>query len=350
MALVFAIRRRFDRLLSNAAAAGELPGAARIRRCLALLFSVYALTLIFASIAHGNVPKGGYVLILMGAAALYANRGGRFIRDWLPVILGLFAYSMAGTYAEKLKFGIHYLPQIDADRALFGGLPTVWLQHHLFNGTIGPLEVFASLSYLSHFFGPVFLGFYLWWTNRRDAFTTLMFSLLAACVLAETTFVLAPTAPPWMAANQGIIAPVHDLFKQTLLGVHFTKAAAFIGNSHNYNTVAAMPSLHAAFPIIGSLVAWRFGLPRWIRVALAIQWFAIVFAIVYLGEHYVSDALVGALYGLAAFILVARVLGVRRSNDDGTETAAAREDVAPAEPLGVPGLAKPASAFETIEG
>jgi hypothetical protein len=351
--LVIAIRRRFERLLANSSAASELPGAVRMRRGLALMFAVYAVALSIAALQRGDMIKGGYVMILMGAVALYTNRGGRFLKDWFPVILGLFAYSLAGSFAEKLKFGIHYLPQIDIDNALFGGLPTVWLQQHLYHGTTGALEVATSVAYLSHFFGPVFLGFYLWWTNRRSAFTTLMFSLLAVCLLAETTFVLAPTAPPWMAAEQGLIPPVHDLFKQTLLNLHFTKAASFIGNSKNYNTVAAMPSLHAAWPVVAFLVARRYRLSRWIRGAIAVQWLAIINSIVSTGEHYVSDALVGAVYGLLAYLLVARVLGRVRDTQGQGVTAAlaerAHDGIAARLPADA-GLAQPASVFESVEG
>jgi membrane-associated phospholipid phosphatase len=311
---VVSLRNRLGQIGSRLFAAGDLPGAYRVRRGLALLFAAYGVTLNAEAVSHGDLPKAGYVLMILGAVALYSNRGGRFMRDWVPALLGLYAYALAGSYADKLKLGVHYLPQADIDKILFGGnIPAVWLQQHVYHGTTGPLEVFSTFAYASHFFVPVFFAFYLWWTNRRNAFTALMFGLLVVLAMGEITFVLAPTAPPWMAADHGIIPPVHDLLKRTFFDMGLSKPAAFLGNPKNYNTVAAMPSLHAAWPVVGFLVARRFGLPRWTRILLLIQWFAVVFAIVYTGQHYVSDAILGALYAIVASVLVNKALGRSRA-------------------------------------
>ena len=62
-----------------------------------------------------------------------------------------------------------------------------------------------------------------------------------------------------------------------------------------------MPSLHVAFPVVCLLVALRARLPRLVVAAFALNVLAVVFAIVYMGEHYVFDALAGALCGLVAW-------------------------------------------------
>jgi PAP2 superfamily protein len=309
MTALTAVAGRLQRARTRAADTAELPGAVRVRRALALLFATYAVILTATTVSHGDFPSAVSLLIVMGAAALWVNRGGAFLRDWLPVLLGLLAYAGAGQFASKLDFQVHYMPQIDMDRAIgFGHLPTVELQHLLYRGGTGALEVFAAVMYVSHFFVPILFGFYVWWRGRRDAFTELMFGLLAVSVLAEITFVLAPTAPPWMAADHGLIPPVHHVFKQTLADLHLGKASAFVGNPKSYNTVAAMPSLHAAWPVVCMLVARRYKLPRWVLVALALQFTGVLFSIVYMGDHYVSDAVVGAIYALAASWFVAAVL------------------------------------------
>jgi Flp pilus assembly pilin Flp len=234
--------------------------------------------------------------------------------------MGFMAYGAAGAFARNLKFGVHYLPQLDADRLIgFGTLPTVWLQQHLYHGRTGPLEIATTLLYVSHFFVPVVFAFWLWSSGRGEAFTALMYGLLTACVLAEITFVLAPTAPPWMASEHGLAPPIHHLFRDTLYDLHFSKAATFIGNPKNYDAVAAMPSLHAAWPIVSLLVAYRYGLPRPVRLVLGAQFIGIVFAIVYTGEHYFVDAIVGAGYAVAASWIVRRVMNrasVRAGSED----------------------------------
>ncbi|HEX8854160.1 MAG TPA: phosphatase PAP2 family protein [Thermoleophilaceae bacterium] len=342
MTAIPALGRRLGRVLSDTSETSEQPGAIRIRRAMATLFCFYGTVLCVMAVTRGEVPSLSYVIIFMAAASLCVNRGGSFVRYWLPVLLGLYAYGVAGAYAQKLKFGVHYLPQIDIERviSLGGTLPTTWLQEHLYHGHTDALAIAASITYLSHFFVPFLFAFYLWWRQRKDAFTALMFGLLTVSILGEITFVLAPTAPPWMAAQEGLIPPVHHVIKQALFDMHFTKAAEFYGNSANYNTVAAMPSLHAAWPIVSYLVARNYGLPRWTRAVLAAQWLAIVFAIVYTGEHYLADAVVAVPYALAASWLVGKALVRSRGHEKGgspvTESGLALPGSVPA-PVTSPG-------------
>ena len=289
----------------DSSAVSQSAGAARIRRVLAALFLVYAVALSVLAVDRGGLPSWGQVLMAVMALALLANRGGRFVRDWVPVILGFVAYALAGQFAERLDFAVHYKPQIDADRVIgLGTVPTLWLQHHLYHGTTGALEIFSMVMYLSHFFAPLFLGLALWWWMKGRGFSDLMFGLLIVSVLGEITFVLAPTAPPWLAAEHGFLPPVHHVIKQGLSDLHLGAAAAAYGSAGSYNVVAAVPSLHVAWPVIGLLVIRKHRLPRWLFAAQAAQLAGVIFAIVYTGEHYAFDAVAGAAYALAAWGLL----------------------------------------------
>ncbi|HTE86816.1 MAG TPA: phosphatase PAP2 family protein [Dehalococcoidia bacterium] len=68
------------------------------------------------------------------------------------------------------------------------------------------------------------------------------------------------------------------------------------------NPVAAMPSIHAAFPVLVWLVLWK----RWHRWGwmLVVYPLAMGFAVVYLGQHYVIDVLAGWVYAVAALYLI----------------------------------------------
>jgi hypothetical protein len=131
-----------------------------------------------------------------------------------------------------------------------------------------------------------------------------MCGLLGALVLGEITFVLAPTAPPWLAAEHGYLPGVHHVLKHSLAGMHLSGIAKIDGDPHHYNIVAALPSLHVAFPVISLLVARRFGLPRWVQAVLAFQVVGVTFAIVYTGEHYLVDALAGIVYAVVVSWLI----------------------------------------------
>jgi PAP2 superfamily len=294
---------------ARAAAVPEGHDLVRVRRAVALLFLVFAAVLVSDRVRHGSPPSVGQTLLVMFAVAVFVGKGGRFVRDLLPIAMGLISYGLMTIYAQKLAFGVHYLPQIRIDKVIgLGTVPTIWLQQHLYSGSTGPLEVFSVLMWLSHFVVPLALGFALWLKARRSAFAVLMCSLLGALVLGEITFVLAPTAPPWLAAEHGHLPPVHHLLKQSLAGMHLSGIAKIDGDPKHYNIVAALPSLHAAFPLLSLLVARRFALPRWLQIGLALQLLGVSFAIVYTGEHYVVDVLAGLLYGYVVFRVIVALL------------------------------------------
>jgi membrane-associated phospholipid phosphatase len=65
------------------------------------------------------------------------------------------------------------------------------------------------------------------------------------------------------------------------------------------NQYAAMPSLHAAYPLLGALFALRlWGRRAWPTLAYtACVWLSIV----YLGEHYIVDIIGAVIFVFAAF-------------------------------------------------
>jgi len=87
-------------------------------------------------------------------------------------------------------------------------------------------------------------------------------------------------------------------------------ADAFAGRNTNVaNPVAALPSLHAAWPFLLLLFTWRRApRARWIVVAYNA---VMVFVLVYGSEHYVSDILLGYLYAAIGFVVVNRFLDWR---------------------------------------
>jgi hypothetical protein len=299
----------------------ERPDLVLVRRVLAVLFLVFAAVLISGRVREGSPPTLGQVVLVLFAIAVFVGRGGRFVRDLLPIGMGLISYGLMTTYAQRLSFDVHYLPQIRVDRVIgLGTVPTVWLQSHLYTGSTGVAEVFSVLMWLSHFAVPLVIGFSLWLMGRQSAFTVLMCSLLGVLVLGEITFILAPTAPPWLAAQHGDLPGVHHVLKESLAGMHLSGIAKIDGDPKHYNIVAALPSLHVAFPLICLLVARHFRLPRWLQGLLVLQLIGVAFAIVYTGEHYVVDVLAGLLYGYVSYRLVVAL--VERPRRARVETSA----------------------------
>ncbi|MEK7409876.1 MAG: phosphatase PAP2 family protein, partial [Actinomycetota bacterium] len=61
------------------------------------------------------------------------------------------------------------------------------------------------------------------------------------------------------------------------------------------NPVAALPSLHAAFALLVVLFFWS-QMSWWLRVVLLLLPLSMGLCLVYFGEHYVTDILLGWLY------------------------------------------------------
>jgi hypothetical protein len=328
--------RILDRLVAvlDTSEVAQMEGAQRLRRLLAVITFVLAIILAVRSTRAGGIVSPAAVLAVVLAIALYTNRGGRFVRDWLPVVLAFFSYALVAKAVPDLGLQVHFTPQIEAERLLHGGtLPTIWLQDHLYAGATGVLEVFSLLMYISHFLAPVLLACLIWvfWPGR--GFNDLLFGILLVSFLGEITFLLAPTAPPWLAADQGLIPPVDPIIKNALSDLGLNELASLKGDSDAYNVVAALPSLHAAWPVIGLLVIRKYRLPGWLFGAQVAVTLGVFFAIVYTGEHYFVDALLGVLYALGAWWLLQRILGPEA------------RPVVHQQPLALPELAPPVPAL-----
>jgi membrane-associated phospholipid phosphatase len=304
--------RRIEWVLDRSTIGGSVSGSL-LRIVLGVLFVAYGLLLLAVEVSHDDL-RPLPLFFLLFSVPMFTNRLGSFGRYFLPVLLGLGAYELAGSYATRFRLQVHYLLQIDVDKHLVPGgeLPTVWLQQHLYDGRTGPLEVLAVVAYAGHFVVPFAVGAALILLGRTDVFNLLMFSILIAAVTAMLIFVLAPTAPPWLAAQNGYLHGVHHILKQALYDLHMSSLAAAEGNASKYDVTAALPSLHTTFPLICFLAGRRARLPRPALVALWLNFCAVVFSIVYTGEHYVVDVLAGALLAVVAWSLVTKVEGTRR--------------------------------------
>jgi len=129
--------------------------------------------------------------------------------------------------------------------------------------------------------------------NRSFYFVRNMFMI--AMALALVGYVVFPTAPPRFMPEWGFIDSVSDV---TGVGLSHTSASL----SALFNPYAAVPSMHVAFAL---MVGWP--LSRLVRSrALRVMWllypFLMAFVIVATANHFIIDALFGALTaGSAAY-------------------------------------------------
>ena len=243
----------------------------------------------------------------VAAVAQQSNRAVALVIGWAPFVLLLMAYELMRDVASTLRVPPHNLAGVE--RAMFGGYePTMVLQAAI--GKLGDADLIddaSSLVYSAHFLLPVVIGAWLWRRSRAD-FHRFGLSLVVLCALAFLTYVVAPTAPPWLAQPQS----VQHLMQDTVMRSGLPPALTWLYSHHDYNLYAAFPSLHAGFPVLAAAAAWRRN--RVAGVVLSIWAIVVWVTVVYLGEHYVADVVGGILYAVVALAIVSLLSQARKSS------------------------------------
>ena len=294
-------------------------GWARVRPRRLLVYGapvVWAAAFAENSITHG-LPVGRDRLLLwifLGLFAFSITNPQRFVTglvlEWLPFAGILLAYDLLRGSADGLLFRAHVRPQIDADKVIgLGAVPTVWLQHHLWHGasSIRWYDYATWGVYVTHFVATLTLAFVLWVTGS-SLFRRYVAAVSVLAAIGFATYAVFPAAPPWLASRDGVLPPTARLVKLIWTHVPIAHFRLLFEKGARYsNEVAAIPSLHAAYALLITLVLWRSTRRRPLRVLLAAYPVAMAFALVYSGEHYAVDILLGWLYAVAAFLAVERV-------------------------------------------
>jgi hypothetical protein len=239
-----------------------------------------------------------WIVVFLFVGTLGSEGGGaRILRDWLPFAGFLVLYDLSRGIADDLGTPVHFRPQLRFDEIVFfGEVPTVWLQERLLEpGKVLWWESIVSLVYVSHFIVP-FVAAAVLWVKHRSVWLAYVRRFLTLSVAGVLTYVAFPAAPPWLAAERGLIEPIErttvrgwDVLGLGIAGQILEKGQASV------NAVAAVPSLHAAFACLVAVFFWD----RWrpsLRPILGLYAVAMVFSLVITGEHYVSDAVLGWLY------------------------------------------------------
>jgi membrane-associated phospholipid phosphatase len=208
----------------------------------------------------------------------------------------LATYSMPNDDPEALRRRVRVEYPVRADRFLGGGTtPTLRLQRAF--GTPGRFAAWEKLLVWSHWlwFGfPHGTAAYML-LRHRDRFPRAAAQIYATFDVGVIAYWAIPTAPPWFAAERGLMADGRTPELRRMMveyGEQFWRGFweplyGVLGG----NPLAAMPSLHFATSVQAAHVLREAG-----PVAGAFGWAyaaTLGVALVYLGEHYVVDLAAG---------------------------------------------------------
>ena len=239
------------------------------------------------------------ILLVLGHLGRPWYRWRRLAGDLVVYSAIWLAYEETRGAADRLGLPLQVESVRNLDRLLFlGADPTVWLQRRFYSPQVVRwYDVAASVVYATHFVVPVAVIVGLWLANRFE-WVRFMRRLATVLLVACASFVVLPTAPPWMAGGgdrRNRLDALPPVARSTGRGwFHLgldSFAHAWETGRDWVNNVAAMPSLHAAFSLLVVAFFFPWVRSRWWRAALLSFPLAMGVALVYLGEHYVVDIL-----------------------------------------------------------
>lgn len=214
---------------------------------------------------------------------------------WGFMIAHELPYDDPARLRERLR--IHY--PIRSDRLLGGGvLPNTRLQRALSRpGRVTVLDRVLAWTHWVWFLEP-YLALLLILIRHTDRFPRAARQAAAVFDIGCAVYIALPTAPPWWAAENGYTGD--DEVRRIMIeigeetwGPAWPRMYGTLGS----NPWAAMPSLHFATSLLAAILLAEAG-P--VEGALGSAYAAtLAFALVYLGEHYVTDLVAGAALVLA---------------------------------------------------
>jgi len=283
------------------------------RKASPLLFWLRAATIVGVAVlfvVQRNFWTPDTLFIVLLALFVVLGQARAFLLRFAPFLLLLLTYDSFRSIADQLNTHVHFTEMINFDRFITGGsLPTADLQNILWHGHVQWYDFYFYFLYTIHFLAPVLLAILLW-KLRPKMYWSFVGALVGLSFAAFFTYVIFPAAPPWMASDLHYIAPIHHISSDVWSAMGVTNYSQVYAKLAP-NAVAAVPSLHAAYPTL--FVLFLISAFGWRRT-----WWTIIYPIsiwvgvVYLGEHYVFDVILGIIYAVGIFALTKAYLAYRK--------------------------------------
>ena len=239
-------------------------------------------------------------------------------RDIALFTLQMWGFTMAHELPyddpDALRRRLHIRYPIVSDRLIgLGELPNVRLQRAFSRpGRVTTLDRFLSVVHWAWFMEP-HLALLIVQARDPGRFARAARQMAATYDLGCAIYFAVPTAPPWWSAEQGymkervehvsaeVAAEEAPHVRRIMVDAGeqvWRRAWQPLYDSFNSNPWAAMPSLHFATSLMAAIHLGEGGG----RLGATAGWGyvgTLGFALIYLGEHYVTDLIVGAaLVGL----------------------------------------------------
>jgi membrane-associated phospholipid phosphatase len=246
-----------------------------------------------------SFPTPDKILVFLTLVAMIFGQAIKLLKRFVPLVVLLLVYESFRGLVPMLNAHVNFTPMIVADRWMgFGTLQTTTLQNWLWRGHVQWFDFVFYGAYTLHFVLPFALAVLIWKTREKHYWHFIV-SLVLLSFAGFLTYLAFPAAPPWMASERGYIEPITRVSSQVwaAFGIHDFPS---VYNKISPNPVAAVPSLHAAYSFLFAFFITLLYKTRWKYIAW-IYPFLIWVGTVYMGEHYLIDAILGGIYAVASY-------------------------------------------------
>ncbi|UJR31449.1 hypothetical protein I4U23_018942 [Adineta vaga] len=250
------------------------------------------------------------VIIYLVLISLYvfSDRTRRFALAIIIYFTYLLLYDALHLIPNYTISNVHILDVYLIEKKLFG----IYKNGHLmtlneyFRLNHTPFfDVLSGICYLNWIPIPIAYSLYLYRYKTKRDYIDFAFTFLLTNLLGFVIYYIVPAAPPWYVELYGFDmnmkapgSPAGFIHFDRILGLKIFSSMY----SKNANVFAAIPSLHAAYPLITVLYG-SLSKKLWLHIGFVIFTLGVWFSAVYSGHHYVIDVLAGGTCAVSAFIL-----------------------------------------------
>jgi hypothetical protein len=237
------------------------------------------------------------VAVAAGPLALAVLKPRSKRRDVVLFAMQMWAFTVAHELPyddpERLRSRLRTRYPIRSDRILGGGrLPNARLQRRLARlPQVGAVNKFLAWTHWLWFIVP-YASLALILVRHNEHFPRSARQMAAVFDLGCLVYFAVPTAPPWWSSEQGLTGEEVRRIMVEVGEPTWGRAWERMYDALGGNPWAAMPSLHFATSLQAALSLSEAG-----KAEGALGWGyagTLGFALVYLGEHYVTDLIAGA--------------------------------------------------------
>ncbi len=247
-----------------------------------------------------------YVVVV--ALCFISYRTRQLTLGFLPLYIYLICYSSLKVLHRTDFFSIHNEDLYLLEKKLFGigeGVSRMIPCEHLNANSSTLMDVISGSFYITWMPFPFIFGFILFFSNRKKLLFDFWMSFLIANILGFIGYIIYPAAPPWYYLEYGAQI-IHNAPPSAAGLARFDQIIGLDLYQNMYsqstNTFGAMPSMHAAFPLILSYYSFKYK-NKWLSTLFVISMISIWFGAIYSNHHYILDVLAGISCGIIGILL-----------------------------------------------